>query len=81
MAIHDQDAPDQRNGAAPSRRGPAETFTGQVRLDAHFQAPEPSRVSTAHVTFEPGAPPLAHPSARPAPLPIARKVFEEAGLS
>jgi quercetin dioxygenase-like cupin family protein len=45
----------QRNGSKPSAPGPAASFTGQVRLDQHFQAPEPSRVSVAYVTFEPGA--------------------------
>lgn len=45
----------QRNGSVPSRTGPAETFTGKVRIDALHQAPAPSRVSTAYVTFEPGA--------------------------
>jgi quercetin dioxygenase-like cupin family protein len=45
----------QRNGSKPSARGPAEFFTGQVRLDQHLQAAEPGRVSVAYVTFEPGA--------------------------
>ena len=44
-----------RNGTTPSLKGPAETFTGQVRLDGMFQAPEPARVACASVTFEPGA--------------------------
>ena len=56
MADSNHDAPlVQRNGSTPSQRGPAETFTGQVRVDARFKAPEPSRVGTAFVTFEPGA--------------------------
>lgn len=42
-------------GSQPSARGPAEYFTGTVRVDPLFQATEPSRVSGAHVTFEPGA--------------------------
>jgi quercetin dioxygenase-like cupin family protein len=41
-------------GSQPSARGPAEYFTGTVRVDPLFQAAEPSRVSGAHVTFEPG---------------------------
>ena len=45
----------RRNGSQPSGRGPAEYFTGSVRLDARFQAPEPARVGGAIVTFEPGA--------------------------
>ena len=45
----------QRNGSKPSNPGPAEYFTGTVRLDAPFQADEPGRVEGACVTFEPGA--------------------------
>jgi len=43
------------NGSQPSRRGPAETFTGTVRIDPLFQAPSPARVVGVLVTFEPGA--------------------------
>ncbi len=42
-------------GAIPSARGPAEYFTGTVRIDARFHADEPDRVTGATVTFEPGA--------------------------
>lgn len=45
----------QRNGASPSAKGPAETFTGDVRIDQFFAAEDPGRVSCASVTFEPGA--------------------------
>ena len=45
----------KRNGSRPSGRGPADYFTGQVRVDPLFEAPEPARVRGAHVTFEPGA--------------------------
>lgn len=45
----------KRNGSQPSTRGPAENFTGQVRIDPLFQAPEPARATGAVVTFEPGA--------------------------
>ena len=44
-----------RNGSQPSRKGPTEYFTGSVRIDPLFQAPEPARVTSARVTFEPGA--------------------------
>ena len=44
-----------RSGSHPSRKGPAEWFTGAVRVDPLFQAPDPARVSGAGVTFEPGA--------------------------
>jgi quercetin dioxygenase-like cupin family protein len=45
----------KRSGSEPSRKGPAEWFTGAVRIDPLFQAPEPARVGAACVTFEPGA--------------------------
>ena len=41
-------------GSQPSRTGPAEYFTGAVRVDPLFEVPEPARVSGGHVTFEPG---------------------------
>jgi quercetin dioxygenase-like cupin family protein len=44
-----------RNGSQPSGKGPAEYFTGAVRIDPLFQAPDPARVAGAAVTFEPGA--------------------------
>ena len=45
----------KRAGTQPSQKGPAEYFTGSVRLDPLNTAPEPSRVACASVTFEPGA--------------------------
>ena len=45
----------QRSGSQPSARGPADTFTGAVRVDSPFQAGAPARVGGATVTFEPGA--------------------------
>ena len=44
-----------RNGTAPSAKGPAEYFTGQVRIDSPFKTEAPARASGAIVTFEPGA--------------------------
>ncbi len=44
-----------RNGSQPSGKGPAEWFTGAVRIDPLFEATEPARVRGASVTFEPGA--------------------------
>ena len=44
-----------RIGSQPSGKGPAEYFTGLVRIDPLVSPPEPSRVSMALVTFEPGA--------------------------
>ncbi len=43
------------NGSQPSVKGPADYFTGSVRVDAPFKGTEPARVSGATVTFEPGA--------------------------
>src|ERR1019366_6834076 len=45
----------KRNGSQPSGKGPAEYFTGTVRVDPLFQAPDPARVAGASGTFEPGA--------------------------
>ncbi len=45
----------KRNGSQPSNRGPSDWFTGTVRIDQPFQAPDPARVGGAVVTFEPGA--------------------------
>jgi quercetin dioxygenase-like cupin family protein len=42
-------------GATPSAKGPADWFTGTVRIDPLFDRPDPARVSGALVTFEPGA--------------------------
>ena len=44
-----------RSGSQPSGKGPSDYFTGVVRVDPLFQAPDPARVSGASVTFEPGA--------------------------
>jgi quercetin dioxygenase-like cupin family protein len=45
----------KRNGSQPSRKGAAEYFTGNVRIDPLFEAPAPARAWGAYVTFEPGA--------------------------
>jgi len=45
----------KRNGSQPSINGQAEYFTGNVRIDPLFQAPDPARASVASVTFEFGA--------------------------
>jgi quercetin dioxygenase-like cupin family protein len=44
-----------RSGSQPSRQGPAEYFTGTVRIEPLFQAAEPARAAGVRVTFEPGA--------------------------
>lgn len=45
----------KHSGSQPSGNGPAEWFTGTVRIDPLHNAPEPARVGMALVTFEPGA--------------------------
>ncbi len=45
----------KRSGSQPSAKGPAECFTGSVRVDPLIEAPEPARLRAASVTFEPGA--------------------------
>jgi quercetin dioxygenase-like cupin family protein len=44
-----------RAGTRPSTKGPAEYFTGSVRVDPLFQQQEPARAGAGLVTFEPGA--------------------------
>jgi 4-carboxymuconolactone decarboxylase len=44
-----------RGGSQPSQKGPAEYFTGSVRIDSRFQGKAPARVGGGIVTFEPGA--------------------------
>ena len=45
----------KRSGSQPSAKGHAEYFTGNVRIDPLFEAPDPARARGASVTFEPGA--------------------------
>ncbi len=45
----------KRSGSQASGKGPADYFTGTVRVDPLFEAAAPARVVGASVTFEPGA--------------------------
>ena len=45
----------KRSDSQEANKGPAEWFTGSVRIQPLFEAPEPARVRGASVTFEPGA--------------------------
>ena len=45
----------QRSGSKPSGKGPAEFFTGSVRIDPLIATTPPARLGGAVVTFEPGA--------------------------
>src|SRR4051794_25609954 len=44
----------KRVGSQPSTKGSSDWFTGNVRVDLLFQAPDPALVQGASVTFEPG---------------------------
>ncbi|HCA25563.1 MAG TPA: cupin domain-containing protein [Pseudomonas sp.] len=58
MTTNDLSAVDmhiRRAGSTAAIEGPAEWFTGKVRIDWVFSAPEPSRLGVAVVNFEPGA--------------------------
>ena len=50
----------KRSGSQPSSKGPADWFTGTVRIDSPFKGSNPARVTGAIVTFEPGARPAWH---------------------
>lgn len=45
----------KRSGSQSSGKGPAAYFSGSVRIDPLFEAPDPARAVGASVTFEPGA--------------------------
>ena len=45
----------KRSGSQPSTKGPADWFTGTVRIDPLFQVNAPARAAGNSVTFEPGA--------------------------
>lgn len=45
----------KRAGSQPSGKGPAEYFSGSVRIDPLMKTSEPARVQGAWVSFEPGA--------------------------
>jgi quercetin dioxygenase-like cupin family protein len=45
----------KRSGSQPSNKGPADWFTGTVRIDPLFPATQPARTAGNSVTFEPGA--------------------------
>ena len=63
-----------RVGTTGSRPGPADWFTGTVRIDAPFQGEDPSRISGATVTFEPGARTAWHTH------PLGQKILITSGL-
>ncbi|AYG60877.1 (R)-mandelonitrile lyase [Rhizobium jaguaris] len=64
----------KRNGSQPSGKGPADWFTGTVRVDPLFQANGPTRAAGASVTFEPGARTAWHTH------PVGQTLIVTAGL-
>jgi quercetin dioxygenase-like cupin family protein len=73
----------QRNGSQPSGKGPADWFTGTVRIDAPFKGTNPARLAGAIVTFEPDArtawhtPPLGQTPGRGKPAKSPSKFNNE----
>lgn len=53
--VHKMSQTITRAGSQPTTKGPAEYFTGNVRIDPLFPASDPTQVSGGRVTFEPGA--------------------------
>jgi quercetin dioxygenase-like cupin family protein len=45
----------RRNGTRALVAGPAQNFTGHVRIDPLFQAPSPAKATEGWVTFDAGA--------------------------
>lgn len=45
----------KKAGSQPSVKGPADWFTGSVRIDPLIETDAPARVAASVVTFEPGA--------------------------
>ncbi|MEF0940238.1 (R)-mandelonitrile lyase [Rhizobium sp. BR 362] len=64
----------KRNGSQPSGKGPADWFTGTVRVDPLFQAHDSTRAAGASVTFEPGARTAWHTH------PVGQTLIVTAGL-
>jgi quercetin dioxygenase-like cupin family protein len=63
----------KRAGSQPSSKGPSDWFTGSVRIDPLFEAPDPALVAGASVTFEPGARTAWHTH------PLGQTLFVTAG--
>jgi quercetin dioxygenase-like cupin family protein len=64
----------KRNGSQPSGKGPADWFTGTVRVDPLFQANDSTRAAGVSVTFEPGARTAWHTH------PVGQTLLVTAGL-
>ncbi|MBB4568064.1 (R)-mandelonitrile lyase [Rhizobium leucaenae] len=64
----------KRNGSQPSGKGPADWFTGTIRVDPLFQPHDSTRAAAASVTFEPGARTAWHTH------PVGQTLIVTAGL-
>jgi quercetin dioxygenase-like cupin family protein len=64
----------KRSGSQPSVKGPADYFTGTVRIDPLFQVKDPARAAGNSVTFEPGARTVWHTH------PLGQTLIVTAGL-
>ena len=65
----------KRSGSQPSRKGPAEYFTGAVRVDPLFQAPDPARVCG-----RPASPSSRGPAAPGIRIPLGQTLIITSGL-
>jgi quercetin dioxygenase-like cupin family protein len=63
----------KRAGSQPSAKGPADYFTGVVRIDPLFDREDPARAAGAVVTFEPCARTAWHTH------PLGQALFVTAG--
>ena len=50
----------KRRGSQPSTKGPEENFTGTVRIDPLFEAPEPARSLGVSLTLSEGGRTAGH---------------------
>lgn len=62
------------SGSRPTKRAPADYFTGTVWQDPIIEAPEPARVRAVRVAFEPGARTTWHTH------PLGQTLFIVSGL-
>jgi len=71
----------KRVGTQASTKGPADWFTGTVRIDPLFQANAPARAAGASVSFEPGARTVWHTHPLGQTLIVTARAFAAAGAA
>jgi quercetin dioxygenase-like cupin family protein len=64
----------KRSDSRSQAKGAEAWFTGEVRIEALFQAPPPARAGGANVTFEPGARTAWHTH------PLGQTIFVTSGV-